>query len=346
MDLIISDADFRGIGIIDNASSVIWTKRYYERGDFEIYIRAGAGAAALLQEGHFITRPDDDAIGIIEGIRITTSIEDGDYIIATGIMLDGITARRVINKRTVVSGTVEKCIRTLITNNCIDARPFPNFRLDENLVGITDAHRAQYTGTNLYTAITDVCKSYGIGNRVVLGDDGAFVYQLYRGIDRSENQTVNPHVTFSAEFDNLANTEYMQDMAALKNFAYVAGEGEGSARKIATISNGAPSGYNLREVWVDARDASTNEGEISESEYMQQLQTRGIESMAETQDSEAFTGEIVNAYTYVYGVDYALGDIVTIKDEYGHSVDSRIVEVIEAEDANGHSIIPKFEGMG
>lgn len=346
MDLIISDADFRGIGIIDDASSVIWTKRYYERGDFEIYVRASVEAAEVLIEGNFVTRPDDDAIGIIEGIRITTSIEDGDYIIATGIMLDGITAQRVVNARTVVSGTVEKCIRTLITNNCINARPFPNFRLDENLAGITDAHRAQYTGDNLYIAIVDICKAYGIGNRVVLGDDGAFVYQLFRGIDRSESQTENPHVTFSAEFDNLANTEYMRDLAALKNYAYVAGEGEGSARKIATVAQGAPSGYALRELWVDARDASTNEGEISDTEYMQQLQTRGIESMAETQNTESFTGEIVNAYTYVYGVDYALGDIVTIKDEYGHSVDSRIVEVVEAEDASGHTIIPKFEGMG
>lgn len=346
MDLIISDTDFNGIGIIDDASSVIWTKRYYERGDFEIYVRASVEAAEVLREGYFVTRPDDDAIGIIEAIKITTNIESGDYITATGIMLDGITARRVINAQTVISGTAENGIRKLITNNCINSRPFPNFRLDENLAGITDTHRAQYTGDNLYTAITDICKAYGIGKRVVLGADGAFVFQLFRGVDRSENQAENPHVTFSGEFDNLANTEYKQDAAARKNFAYVAGEGEGSARKIATIAKGAPSGYALCELWVDARDASTNSGEISETEYMQQLQTRGAEQLASAADSESFTGEIVNAYTYVYGVDYALGDIVTIKDEYGHSVDSRIVEVIEAEDANGHSIIPKFEGMG
>lgn len=346
MDLIISDSDFNGIGIIDNATSVIWTKRYYERGDFEIYIRANADTAEMLRDGHFVTRPDDDAIGIIEAIKITTSVEDGDYIIATGIMLDGITNRRVINTQTVVSGTPETCIRTLITNNCIKSRPFPNFRLDTNLAGIGGAHRAQYTGDNLYDAITDICKSHGIGSRVVLGNDGMFVFQLFRGVDRSENQTENPHVTFSAEFDNLANTEYTLDTAARKNFAYVAGEGEGRARKIATVSSGTPSGFGLREVWVDARDASTNDGEISESEYMEQLRTRGVEKMAEAADTESFTGEIVNAYTYVYGVDYALGDIVTVKDEYGHALDTRIIEVIESEDSTGRTIIPKFEGWG
>lgn len=346
MDLIISDSGFNGIGIIDGATSVIWTKRYYECGDFEIYLRASADAAELLREGHFVTRPDDDAIGIIEAIKITTSVEDGNYIIASGIMLDGITKRRVINTQTVVSGTAEAGIRKLITNNCINSRPFPNFRLDSKLAGIEDAHRAQYTGDNLYDAITEICKSHGIGSRVILDQDGAFVYQLYRGVDRSEKQTENPHVTFSAEFDNLSNTEYTLDTAARKNFAYVAGEGEGRARKIATVSNGTPSGFALRETWVDARDVSSNEGEISETEYMQQLRTRGTEKMAETADTETFTGQIINAYTYVYGVDYSLGDIVTVKDEYGHTDETRIVEVIEAEDSTGHTIIPKFEGWG
>lgn len=345
MDLIISDADFNGIDIIDDATSVIWVKRYYEHGDFEIYVRASARVAELLRAGHFVTRQDDDAIGIIEGIEIKTSVEDGDYIIATGIMMDGITKRRVVNVQTVVSGTAEAGIRKLITNNCINSRPFPNFRLDANLAGITDKHRAQYTGDNLYEATTEICKSYGIGKRVVLGDDGAFVYQLYRGVDRSEKQTENPHVTFSGEFDNLANTEYSMDTAAHKNFAYVAGEGQGRARKIATVSNGTPTGYELREIWVDARDASTNEGEITESEYMEQLTTRGAEKLAEAK-GESFSGEIVNAYTYIYGVDYALGDIVTVKDEYGHTADARIVEVIEAEDSTGRTIIPKFEGWG
>lgn len=345
MDLIISDSEFNGIGIIDDASSVIWTKRYYECGDFEIYIRANAILAEMLREGHFVTRQDDDAIGIIEGVQLTTSVEDGDYIIVTGIMMDGITNRRVVNAQTVINGTVEAGIRKLITNNCIDSRPFPNFRLDENTAGITERHRAQYTGTNLYEAITEICKAHGVGNRVILGADGAFVYQLYRGIDRSEDQDENPHVTFSGEFDNLASAEYALNMAEYRNFAYVAGEGEGRARKIATVSDGAPTGYALREIWVDARDMSSNDGEIEESEYMEQLATRGVEKMAEANKDESFSGEIVNAYTYIYGVDYALGDIVTVKDEYGHVKNTRIVEVIEAEDATGRTIIPKFEGV-
>lgn len=348
MDLIISDAGFTDIGIIDYAESVLWVKRYFDSGDFEIHVRADTDTAQLLREGHFVTRPDDDAIGIIEAVKITSDVENGDYITATGIMMDGIISRRVINAQTIVSGTVEACIRRLISDNCISSRPFPMFRLETATGAFTASYKAQYTGDNLKEAVVEICKAHGIGNRVTLGDDGYFVFGLYAGIDRSESQIENAQVTFSAEFDNIASTEYFLDASAHKNFAYVAGEGEGRARKIAsTYSGGAePSGYARREVWIDARDASTNDGEVSEGDYTEQLKARGGESLAASATVESFTGEIVNAYTYTYGVDYSLGDIVTVRDDYGHSLDVRITEVIECEDTNGKTIVPKFEGWG
>lgn len=348
MDLIISDAGFVDIGIIDYAESVLWVKRYFDSGDFEIYVRADTYTAELLQEGHFVTRPDDDAIGIIEAVKITSDVENGDYITATGIMMDGITARRVISAQTIVSGTVEACIRRLISDNCITSRPFPRFRLETATGAFAASYRAQYTGDNLRDAVAEICKAHGIGNRVTLDADRYFVFGLYAGVNRSESQTENAHVTFSAEFDNIASTEYSLDASAHKNVAYVAGEGEGRARKIARTYTGSaePSGYARREVWVDARDASTNSGEVSAADYTAQLETRGAERLAEAATVEAFTGQIVNAYTYTYGVDYSLGDIVTVRDNYGHSLDVRITEVIECEDTNGKTIIPKFEGWG
>lgn len=348
MDLYIHDADFVMVGVIDYAESVLWVKRYYDSGDFEIYVRAGVDTAELLKEGYFVTRPDDDAIGIIETVKITSDVENGDYITATGIMMDGIISRRVIKSQTIISGAVEAGIRRLISDNCITSRPFPMFRLETATEAFTAPHRAQYTGDNLGEAVAEICKAHGIGNRVTLGDDRNFVYGLYAGVDRSESQTENAQVTFSAEFDNIASTEYFLDASAHKNFAYVAGEGEGRARKIATAYSGGaePSGYARREVWIDARDASTNDGEVSAAEYTAQLETRGGERLAEHATVESFTGSIVNAYTYTYGVDYSLGDIVTVRDTYGHALDVRITEVIECEDASGKTFIPKFEGWG
>ena len=46
---------------------------------------------------------------------------------------------------------------------------------------------------------------------------------------------------------------------------------------------------------------------------------------------------------YKYKQDYDVGDIVTIKNEYGIIADVRITEVTESEDSTGFSVIPTFE---
>ena len=40
MDLYIANQNFQIVGIIDAASSLIWSERYFEIGDFEIYVPA------------------------------------------------------------------------------------------------------------------------------------------------------------------------------------------------------------------------------------------------------------------------------------------------------------------
>ena len=52
---------------------------------------------------------------------------------------------------------------------------------------------------------------------------------------------------------------------------------------------------------------------------------------------------VIPNVNFIYKTDYNLGDIVTIRNEYGFSVPARIVEVVEAFDENGYSIEPKFE---
>lgn len=44
-------------------------------------------------------------------------------------------------------------------------------------------------------------------------------------------------------------------------------------------------------------------------------------------------------------IDYNLGDIVEVENEYGLKARVRITEVIESEDENGYTCIPKFENV-
>lgn len=167
-----------------------------------------------------------------------------------------------------------------------------------------------------------------------------FVFKLYAGSDRSYDQTTNPYVIFSPDFDNLLNSKYLYSKAPLKNVTLVGGEGEGSDRRFTTV--GATSGLNRRELFTDAKDLSSNvDGVIlSESDYIAQLQQRGKEKLAENAEIKYFDGSIETDTQFQLGRDFFNGDIVQVADDYGNMTKVRIVEIIMAEDDSGESIYP------
>lgn len=80
----------------------------------------------------------------------------------------------------------------------------------------------------------------------------------------------------------------------------------------------APSGFHRRELFVDARDIQVqNEqgDEITQEEYEQLILTRGEEKLNDCQVVQSFDATIrTQKPTYTYGVDFQLGDIITVSD--------------------------------
>lgn len=86
-----------------------------------------------------------------------------------------------------------------------------------------------------------------------------------------------------------------------------------------------------------------DEVELTDVAYIPYLITRGYESLAEYGAVTSFEGTIEPNTTFAYKIDYNLGDIVTVENQYNISVNARITEVVEVFDNNGHSVEPKFE---
>lgn len=348
MDFYVHDHAGVWVGIIENPTSAIWTRRYQQPGDFELYFPATADLLALLADDFFITREDAPEAMIVEHIEIITNAEEGNYILVSGRGAECIIGRRIVLEQTTVSGRVDAAAYRLIQENAVApadaARALP---LAMNAPDVSTATaRAQYTGTNLLEAVEGICKAHGLGFRCV-GDateEGiALRMELLNGTDRSESQEENSPVIFSAEYENLLSSSYVMDTTDYKNVAIVAGEGEGKARKRATY--GSASGMARREVFVDARDLSTNDGEISADDYTAQLVARGAEKLAEHALSEAFDGEMDTSNTFVLDEDYTLGDIVTVENEYLIRKNVRISAIMETWDAEGYTAIPSFENV-
>lgn len=347
MDFNVHDPGGVWIGIVEEPISAIWTRRYNKPGEFEIYTQATAYLLDLIAEDCYITHEGDNTIMLVERVELTTDAENGNFVKIKGRSAACLLDRRIILEQTTLYGRVDQALYKLIDENAINpANPQRALPLTMDLPDVmTDTISAQYTGTNLLAAIEDICAAYGLGFRVVSDNASQVIprFELYTGTNRSAGQSVNSPIYFSQEFENLVASSYAFDLSKYKNVAVVAGEGEGKARKRAVV--GEASGLLRRELYVDARDMSTNEGEISDADYTAQLEARGTEKLAETHTTEAFGGEVDTLNTFALDVDYSVGDIVTVENEYGIRVDTRISAIPEYWDENGYATDCVFEGM-
>ena len=341
MNLLILDTAFNPVGIIDAFKSMIWVDRYQEAGDFELYVPASAKMINLLRIDYYIWFNDSDHTMIIEDIELSSDAEQGNFIIVTGRSLESILSRRIVWKQTNLKDNFQDAIEKLLNDNIINpevsGRKIENFKFDR-----TDDEYicnlkidTQYTGDNIYDVITTNCEENNIGFK--------FVFSLYKGLDRSYGQFDNPYVSFSPQLENIINSNFYTSKANLKTVTLVSGEGEGTSRKTTVVGGG--SGLERRELFSDARDISsdTETGTLSDTEYLTLLKSRGLKNLAEYTTKEAFEGEVNTTNLFKYGVDFFIGDVVQIANEYGNEGVAYISEIIYSISDDGITVYPTFK---
>lgn len=357
MNVYILDREFNKVGIIDDYVSLIWRPAYYSVGDFELYMRASSEAVALLQKNYYLVREKDMAVDesgnttyknvmIIKKFHLSTDAEAGDFLTYTGRELKFILHQRIIWKQTNLNSKVEYALRRLVKENAIEPtdsnRVIPALTLGEE-TGLTATIRKQITGAYLDESIEGICATCGYGWTVYI-ENASMVFSVYQGVDRSYNQNGIPYVVFGDRFDNLLNSEYELNSEEYANTNLIAGEGEGTARIYTTIGSDNV-GLDRYELFTDARDISQNketEDEITLEEYLELLQERGAEKLASRVITEGFTGEVLSDLTFKYGIDFFLGDTVTVMNSYGISKNVMVLSAIESVDETGTKLIPQF----
>lgn len=339
MELYVLNQNYEKIAVIDYAKSIIWTKRYCETGDCEIYLPAETDALAILKKRNILQRADRPTdIMQIQTVRVATDEEKGNYMTVTGKTMDILLAQRIIWTQTNLSGSVVDCTKKILNENLIkpsnSARKIAGVTFESGIKN-SESVKKQITGDNLLDAFIELLTTYKYGYKATY--EKGIKITAYQGVDRSGS------VVFSPDIDNLIESEYSSSVEEYKNVALVAGEGEGVSRKTYTV--GSAAGYDRFEEYVDARDISsdTDNGTLSNAEYNKLLATKGQEKLAETIVQEKFSGTIEPGINYAYGIDYDLGDIVKMINEYGMSANARITEVIESWDESGYTCIPTFD---
>ena len=194
----------------------------------------------------------------------------------------------------------------------------------------------QKTGGDIYDALVNIATDSDVGFSVLFNPiTQEEKFEVREGVDRTlNNPDGNEPVIFSTELEDLLSSQYYMNNQDERNVALVQGEDKGTNRKSVIVGDDTLSGYDRRELYVDARDLQSEvyheDGTttpLSPEEYNATLSQRGNEKLAEHARVETFEAKIrqFGDVQYVYGEDYFKGDKVTVIDEQlGLMVSARI----------------------
>lgn len=351
---VLNPSNLNIIGVVQTYKSVIWDMFYNGVDEFELTVPINEENINLLQEGRYLVRDKDidnqkmKNVMVIRKTEIKLGSQNGWWMILSGTSIKAILGQRVICNHVTSIGsghTVENMIRSEVydafVNPIISARKVSNFRLGPSS-GLTDEINYQLFGQNILDWTISNCKEYSYGWDIYI-NEGYYEFIIYKGTDRTWNQSVVTPVTFSPEFDNLLESDYQHFTDNYKNVALVGGEGEGTDQKY--VIYGLSTGLDRFETYIDGSNISSNGEIITEEEYESLLYDYGKTQLAGKKEIRSINASIVPNGTYKINEDYFLGDLVQIENGVGIKATSRITELIEAEDNNGSSTVPTFGEM-
>jgi hypothetical protein len=340
----IYDKSINRVGVVDDYEEGVYTREFFECGEFTIKINANLPNAALLAKGNIVIFGDDvrDS-GIIT--KLTKSLVGDDstygkgneYITATGYDLRYIFSRRIVrdlNSADAYYGTGpgETVIKALIASQCGASadvsRRFPNL-----VVAADSARGSSYTISTKYTTVYEECATAALQSGI-----GWFVYpDLYAktlivdcelGVDRSIAQNTNPQCIFDPDLESIRGYDIEDDEETFRNLVYVGGDGQGAARVIHEGYDGTePTGYDRFEMFDNASSLSTSADLAVEAAAVLEQYAQSI----------IVDGDGLVLSPFMYKDDFAVGDIITIRAR-GYVFNLRVKSATESWDHGDYAI--------
>ena len=328
--LYIFDKDLNFLGVIDEFISLRWRRRYYEAGEFDLTVATYENNKRLLKKGNIVIRQNYTEAAIID---TREKNDDGtNYELkVSGRFLSYLTHRRILHKRVIYSGNAIDGQKKLLNN----MTPLTTKFEIEPTSFASDNIKFQSTYKRIYDQLVNISRNSNIGFRIVPNiENKTYIFENFKGVDRSKNQSKNDRYCFSKENGNLLKETIIDTDINKCNYVLIGGIGEDENRILTSASLGDFSGFDLFEEFVDAKNESNNN--MSQDEYINLLQEKGKEKLSDEPITISFTG---NAKDYRFKWD--LGDIVDVdledvEDKY------RITEVEETIENNIQNIYPTF----
>lgn len=330
----IYDRDMNFLGQIENIFSLQWRRKYTSCGEFEAHFPLTAYNVQLLKLENLFYLKGKKECGIIESISI--SYDKSKEIVIKGRFASSYFYRRIIKGTYNFNGRVETSMRELVIKADI-----PGVVLGSDN-GYTEKVSYQATYKNILTYIEKLSQASDIGFRLRPDfDEKKWIFETFKGVDRSDGQYDIPRVIFSQKNGDIEKAAYSANSKTYANVCYIGGQGEGPARQIEITGSTSSSGLDRREIFINGSDISKEN--ISDFEYKNALIERGNTTLNSNMLAESLEKEDKIRGNYNYPSDYDLGDIVTNRFEYwGMSSNDRVTEINEVYEHGVMKAVPTF----
>lgn len=322
MQLRIFNRDMQLQCIVESAYSVQWIRNYTTCGEFEVHMTVDPNKMQYIKLENLLWIQGRLECGVIESIKIERTATTHSVTVK-GRFAESYFARRLIKSTFNFNGTVEEAMRQLVT-----LADIPRVRLGIEK-GYTEKVQFQATYKNTLTYLEKLAQYSNIGFRLRPDfDNREWIFETYKGEDKSVAQYDNSRVIFSQKNGDIVSAEYTSNSQNYCNVCYVGGQGEGSARQVEIQGDNSLTGLDRRETFINGSDISKDN--LTDTAYKNALLQRGQTTLDDKALVNSLEKEDRACGTYTYLIDYDVGDIVTNKLEYwGIQINDRVVSVKE-----------------
>lgn len=331
----ILDSELNLLGIIDDFETLIFHRKFYSVGEFELHINIEKKNTELLQKENLIRfNNENDKVGVILHREIKLNEDGLEVLMVKGYTLKGILARRLIEPKVdgydKQEGNQEFIMKQFVYNNTINTsatRQIYQLAIADNKgLGKFDKWRGRFE--NLADKLQEIGEHSELGWDVVIDiENKKFIFDVFQGKNLTQGQSDNSPVIFSVDFQNIKGHNYIDSNINYKNVVYAGGQGEGENRLIQQI--GDTKGLERVEEFID----------LSSVESIDELKTEGEKARGKLKSIKSFESEIIDFGSFRLGVDYNLGDYVTTENKkWNLTMNTQIIEIIETVDMNGYRV--------
>jgi hypothetical protein len=345
-------------GTTYDASSIRFTENFSAAGSYEINIPMGAHYAGEFTKGR-IVEIGRKFWGLIQSVQYEAQA-DGDILSVSGSNLLGLLTQRITippnaDGSTIeagfdqATGSSETIIKQFVAHNLVSSIsaqrniPWLTIAPDQSRGLAADKYSTRFE--LLSDVVGAIAKDAKLGLACSLDvEAGQIIFDVFQGADRTVNQSEVPSVVFSVNRKTVLGMTYNDNDSGLRNAFYATMAGDEFENEALTLvyyraedEQSPPGSISRREAHMEISASHPTPGEeYSELKRMALIQATNYESLLNCVCS-------VNFAAVRYGVDYFLGDMVTVQNlDWGITLDAPLTGMTVEYSGSGESYTATF----